>query len=473
MRTLLAVSLMSLALMPVRATATNLSYVVDDGTGLLAISSTPGASPTPLFLWGPRGDAFLSGRARDVADIDPLACRISRRWRSAGDLLRETASAGANLIRLFPWLCYWPEQVFPFERDRETGKLLLRQAAQSDRWNEAYFEAVSRFVHRADALGVVVMFTLFDHIGVRVFKSHLDGRPWAASPIRRANSADGWGLDDHPREPGRRAAEFFRFRGPDGSLTDWGRLQEAWVRRVVRTLDTKNVILEVVNEPRQLNNPYLSTREVLVWEDWVVSLIRQEERRLGRRHPAPIGVVAEPLGHLDPYDGRRAWGRFDLLAWRDGAQTGDAELSHWPEVALVTYHGYYAYGNPPHFGDLARRYPRLRFKRHRIDFPDKALLYSTDGFSGGDSTRQCKGWLAYYLNQVRHGWWDRLDGGEDYRAFPLLWGVWIHSLMEPGAASAPVARPGQVHFNNWSWTAASIRDLARGPWNRGRRPAVR
>ena len=112
-----------------------------------------------------------------------------------------------------------------------------------------------------------------------------------------------------------------------------------------------------------------------------------------------------------------------------------------------------AFGDPP-FGDDAETYGHERMLNHRRQFPDKVMLYSTDGFNQRYAPDQCTAALSEYVQDVRHGWWDVLDAGHDLSQCPLTWVNLSHDLI-------PDVPLGNVPFLNWTTAQTSMEDLAR------------
>ena len=176
----------------------------------------------------------------------------------------------------------------PWGRSPETGFALGGHKFDLDRWDPAYFDRLHAFVAAARDAGVIVEVTLFS--------SHYGGG-WEQSPLHVSNNVNGVG--DVSREKANTL--------DNGGLR--GR-QESLVRRIVSELkDADNVYFEVQNEPWadrpvavDVLHPYIEPGEMkgegqfwqnrvdladaasLEWQEWIASVITDQEDEQGSRH---------------------------------------------------------------------------------------------------------------------------------------------------------------------------------------------
>ncbi len=175
------------------------------------------------------------------------------------------------------------------------------------RFNPAYFRRLRARVIEARERGIYPMVMLFDGWSVEKKGPGLEN-PWDGHPYNRANNVNGIDGDTNGDGVG---PEVHTLANP--SVT---RLEEAYVRQVVRTIDDQpNVLYEISNESSTASTP---------WQRHMIRFIRTVERELPLQHPvgmskvypggdnnvllasgadwiAPEGAVDDP----DPGDGKR------------------------------------------------------------------------------------------------------------------------------------------------------------------------
>ena len=100
---------------------------------------------------------------------------------------------------------------------------------------------------------------------------------------------------------------------------------------------------------------------------------------------------------------------------------------------------------------------RERTLNHRRQFPETAVLFSTDGFNQRYAPDTCTAKLGDYVKDVRHGWWNQVDLGIDLSRYPLFWAQGTHDQI----GTVPL---GYIHFLNWTSAQSSMEDLARGSY---------
>ncbi len=416
------------------------------------LSLTVDGKGGPVFLRGQRGSLFYGHGETHIATIDTTACQIERYWESQADYLDGAAENGINLLHVELWNLWEPTNPFPFLRDGD-GRFRIRDAVELNQWNDDYFKAVRELVEEASARGIVVFFSLFNHYNIRESKPEYQGRPWASSPFRGANSVTGMGLPDG-LDRRRRMAEFLTFGDGQGELTEVARIQKALVGRLLEEIEEENTGFELLMAPWMVNNPYIDGLGLARWENWLAGSVRAKEQQLGRDHGVLLAVTPAVLKSFDIYvDGAVNEG-FEIMAWRQAWSAGLTGYENWPEIAIVSYPGFMAFGNPPFPAD-ASLYMEERILAHRASFGDTAVLLSTDGFNRRFSPRDCRGNLDRYVEDIRHGWWNQKLDGVDLSLYPVTWAQrsWDLTRLVPA---------GSVHFLNWTTAEDSMKDLATG-----------
>jgi hypothetical protein len=172
----------------------------------------------------------------------------------------------------------------PWARSDVPGNLGGGNKFDLDRWNPEYFSRLKAFVSAAAARSIIVEVTLFSSI-------YSDSN-WDVNPLNPANNINNTGHIDRIKVH---------------TLDNWKLLeyQRQFVRKIVSELNIfDNVFFEVQNEPygdlKEISlvlNPYdseskehwmkrvdMATSESLRWQRMVVSVIKDEEERLPKRH---------------------------------------------------------------------------------------------------------------------------------------------------------------------------------------------
>lgn len=219
-------------------------------------------------------------------------------------LYLETLGAeGFNYTRIFTGTYFEPvENIFNIRKNtlapepssflapwiKEGGKYDLTQ------FNPGYFERLKDFITEAEKQGIVVEVTLFTSI-------YAEGQ-WALCPFNAANNVNGVGEVDF-----REVNTMY-----NGGLKQ---IQESYVRKMVQELNEfDNFFFEVQNEPYADNGclasftdeaddlelrksvqrkVVLSNGLALDWQEWVVSLIVEEEAELPIKH-----LIAQNISNI-------------------------------------------------------------------------------------------------------------------------------------------------------------------------------
>jgi hypothetical protein len=272
---------------------------------------------------------------------------------------------GMNYTRLFAGSYVEPTGAFGIERNTlapAPGRFLAPWARSDrpgyagggnrfdlERYDADYLARLKQFVDEADRRGVVVELTLFC--------STYSDRQWAVHPLNPANNVQGHAVPDWKKLHTVAAPEAIR------------RVQERLARWLVRELNGfDNLFFEIQNEPWSDNhtmgamiNPYLpdhpkwpnavevTTPESIGWQRAIARAIRDEERRLPKKH-----LIAQNVANF-------------RLALRDDDLV--------PEAAVVNFH--YAY---PQAVDWNRGLERV-------------IGYDETGFAGrDDATYRRQAW---------------------------------------------------------------------------------
>ncbi len=150
-----------------------------------------------------------------------------------------------------------------------------------EQFDPAYFERLRSRVQAAGRRGIYVSVMLFEGWALS-----FDPTSWRGHPFRRENNVQG--INGDPNGDGR-GLEIQTLTIPRITAA-----QEAYVRKVIDTVnDLDNVLYEVSNEARLLN-PASSTKD---WQYHMIRFIKNEEAKKGRRHP--VGMTSQGGGGGD------------------------------------------------------------------------------------------------------------------------------------------------------------------------------
>lgn len=321
-------------------------------------------------------------------------------------MLNTLVANGGNFLRVF-----LSDGVFlsgstitslhPYERLNGKWRIAAASGGNQSAWSAAYFTRLRDFVVEADDRGVVVQLCLFSHHDLRSDLDNAGHRYWSMSFWNPANADDPTNLvtidttyldvapepPDVPptdreelREEGRKSA----LRNQDFMNTARTGLmggQRAFVIKVLETVcPLGNVILELNNEPRLLNdtrNPALPTpgEYQARWLDtaagWILAWLAAQP--VGWR-PLISANATPPRPQGEVHD-------VDTWALRPAPTC-------YPELDAVSYHGLTGYGSVTDTSEkhcdtttlpaVDRASIQRRVTEHRSKHNSKSLIFSTD-----------------------------------------------------------------------------------------------
>ncbi len=272
--------------------------------------------------------------------------------------------------------------ISPFNRQivGNRPKYDVRGAALSGRWNDAYFNRLSAFVSAASASGVVVQLSLFNYDDLSDTSPDApEVEKWLWSPWNAENcSSESWAATHLlPKDFGPTDRQI-RFTRPDPAPAGGNAIravQQEFIGRVMTAVAPfKNVILEVMNEPRPVTGPHDLDR-IAAFGSYMTRLIVLYRRNMGSHVLISINAVVHPASPT---------GKTDIETWREKNYT------HLSEVDAVSYHGLTGSGDvtvnntgcPQAQTVTAPRVDQeavaLRAQRRATAHPDKALIYCSD-----------------------------------------------------------------------------------------------
>jgi uncharacterized protein DUF4038/collagenase-like protein with putative collagen-binding domain len=223
------------------------------------------------FTDGSGKAVYLTGSHtwNNLQDSGPVGSKIVRFDFPA--YLRFMGSRKHNFMRLWTYEVGENKSFYepaPYSRTR-SGKYDLNQ------FNPAYFDRLRSRVIQAREQGIYVSVMLFQ--GWSIY-NHGYGNPWPLHPYHRSNNING--IDGDPDGDGE-GREVHSLAVP--AIT---RLQEAYVRKVIDTVnDLNNVLYEITNETA------IYSRD---WQYHMVRFIKADEASRPKRHP--VGMTAFDSG---------------------------------------------------------------------------------------------------------------------------------------------------------------------------------
>ncbi len=202
-----------------------------------------------------------------------------------------------NFIRMWAWDSTtwdlkssqsWTDQkdVFktspqPWQRTGPGKALDGKPKFDLEKFDPAYFERLRARVKAAGDRGIYVSVMLFEGWALR-----FDPTSWGGHPFRMANNVQG--INGDPNGDGK-GLEIQTLTIPKITA-----LQEAYVRKVIDTInDLDNVLYEVSNEANLLNSS-TSTKD---WQYHIIRFIKNEEAKKPRQHP--VGMTSQGGGGGD------------------------------------------------------------------------------------------------------------------------------------------------------------------------------
>jgi len=211
---------------------------------------------------------------------------------------------GHNFMRLWRWeQAQWMQFVpattliryepMAYERTGPGEALDGRPRFDLTRFNQAYFDRLRQRVDMAGKRGIYVSVMLFQGFSVEQKGTNgVDpnkGNAWAGHPFHVANNVNG--IDGDLNGDGE-GIETHTLAGP--AVT---RLQEAYVRKVIDTLnDLDNVLWEISNE---------SHTDSIAWHYHMIGFIGQYEASKDKRHP--VGMTSSPIDNPPLFASEADW----------------------------------------------------------------------------------------------------------------------------------------------------------------------
>lgn len=325
-------------------------------------SSQSKATLTSMATWAEGADTF----DEFFAAMRDNRCNFVRVFLFGGTLFRNGV----------------PVSISPFNRQVVGGRPRydVRGAALGGRWNDAYFNRLSAFVSAADSKGVVVQLSLFNYDELSDEDPRApDVKKWTWSPWNAANCPDATWAGTHLLPAGFGVTDRqIRFTRPDPAPAPGNGIravQQEFIGRVMKAVAPfRNVVLEVMNEPRPVTGPH-DLERIAEFGSYMTRLIVLYRRNMGSHVLISINAVVHPAG---------ASGKSDIDTWREKGYT------HLAEVDAVSYHGLTGLGtvavtgtgcahaqnvNAPRVDQQA---VTLRAQKRDTSHPDKALIYCSD-----------------------------------------------------------------------------------------------
>ncbi|HEY9233067.1 MAG TPA: hypothetical protein VIS78_13010, partial [Blastocatellia bacterium] len=320
---------------------------------------------------------------------------------------------------------------------------------QADRFNADYFNRLRDFANQANAHGIALQVCLFNYFDLANSTDPFY-QAWSQSIWNPAATDDqNWGNANLVNAAGNdvnsRCAYFV-------NTTKAGlmNVQHKLVNRVVDALrGCTNIIFEIMNEPRGT-----TSLNIARWYSQVAGWIL-----------TAAGASWRPLISVNAAAGTD--GVFDIDTWKNNS----AQLPHYPDVDLVSYHGLTgmpwksvaACGVHENIYRVDRGSIGSRASTHRSTHPDKALIYSTDavGHQAHYYNGPCAGQVfsmskrdgqisTTLLNDV-----SAVDVDTQLRRSDLdNWAYWCLVL-----ALRTQARQGNIHFQNFSSFMTSFQSI--------------
>jgi hypothetical protein len=349
--------------------------------------------------------------------------------------------------------------VYPFNRDAATSKLLVQAAVEGNTFNHSYFDDYLRpFVQQANQFGIAVQLCLFSfhdftNIDDDYFK-YYSLAPWNAAGTLPQTWGDTYLIPSTvANDPISRNIYF-----TDINHAIW-KAQAWWIGCVLVTLKgLGNVILELFNEPRSVQkdkfgNVTVDARARLAaWYDKVVNYMTPYFRSNSWR---PL-LSANPV-----FDDK--FGESDVDVWKR------LYPATFAEVDILSYHGLTGLptipsspcGSTGQFSPVTPADIRSRISTHKMTFNDRALLFSTDAvknlthiFADSDPNRPGR-----LIELSKRDGQIRTSLADDAVAQPATlvsesdlenWAYWSFvEMLKP-------ENRGQVHFQNHSILRASF-----------------
>ena len=242
-----------------------------------ATQASPGSTPIAIHPENPKYFIFRGKPRVLIAATEHYGSVVNRRFDFTR-YLAEAADKKQNLTRTFllfrelqsarnPYSPVKPEStdfVTPYPRSGPGRAMDGELKYDLDKWNGEYFERLHRFLSMASDLGIVAELTILSNT--------YSNEVWALNPLRDKNNLQGIGKVEWP--------EYTSLRDP--LLVE---RQIAHVRKIIQeTSGYDNVYYEICNEPGGAFPNHVTPAEVDAWQEKIATAIRDELRKLNRRH---------------------------------------------------------------------------------------------------------------------------------------------------------------------------------------------
>jgi hypothetical protein len=391
---------------------------IDDGREDGSKSSVP-------YIWYPRGVEPCQSKATKAHTA------TLKDWPSVAQLFSIMKETRNNLLRIFLTNSYTASDLFPYKV--VNGKLAVQDAVQNGNWNETYFNHLRSFAQQADGNGVALQLSVFNFFD-------FDRDAWPFSPWNATKTHDitpGWSAQHLVADVEGREIRCRNFM--DVSNANLTQVKRAFINKLVDTLRGQgNIIFELMNEPR---GPLGTTAKYqATFLSHVAGLLISA---FGTWRPLLSANAFPPA----PLDSIPLGTPLDVDTWK----AERAALPHFDAIDIFSYHGVSGTAaKEATCGNANVLFPLVdpgsiaaRTQRHFNAFPDKALIYSTDGakvynheYVGGSMSMR-DGQIITSLAEAdpalppvtqRH----QSDVGD--------WGYWC--------LRQAVANPGRCHFQN-------------------------
>lgn len=358
----------------------------------------------------------------------------------------------------------------------------VKDAVESDVWNNAYFQRLRSFAETARDKNVFLQLSIFNYYELNDGGANPDpyANPWLQSiwNPQRCWPLD-WGSQNLltlPADMQTQAKRQLEFIAPSYSA-GLRTTQEKIVRKVVKELQgLPNIILEVMNEPHQGTHQQSSMFSSAV-AGWIVD----ESAKVSTARRPLISVNASlrdaSLSGDCPEKPKKE--EFDIDWWAAHKST----VNHYGDVDIVSFHALTGYPNvsrtivcdcksplrhnrsvTPSFFPVALNDITARYKCFRKKHPTKAIVMSTDAVSVGEYNHV----FGDYDMNLRDGQivtgLGNAEGTPDVqreRSDLENWAYWC--------ANAPKAVDnGVIHFQNHSTFEATYAAIGRAFSSSGR-----
>ena len=204
----------------------------------------------------------------------------------------------------------------PYQRSSECCAFDGGNKFDLEKFNQEYFDRMRERITNASRRGIYLSIMLFDGWSVESkFGSH---QPWPGHPYNAANNVNNINGDVNGNGQGEETHIL-----TDTPVTA---LQEAYVRKVIDTVnDLNNVLYEISNESPG-DNPTTQMDGSKNWQYHMISVVRTYEATKPKQHPVGMTWEWQNGNNQYLYESPADWispgGHFDLDAYEPPATTG-------------------------------------------------------------------------------------------------------------------------------------------------------